>query len=65
MATRVSVDPDECVGHGRCYVVAPDVFQPDDLGHCVVIRSEVSEEFEAVARQAAAACPEEAISISG
>jgi ferredoxin len=64
VAMHVSVDADECVGHGRCYEIAPDVFAPDDHGHCVVIARDVPERFEEVARQAAAACPEEAISVS-
>jgi ferredoxin len=27
---RVSVDSEKCVGHGRCYVLAPEVFEEDD-----------------------------------
>jgi ferredoxin len=38
---RVRVDPDLCVGHGRCYVLAPDVFAPDDFGHCEIVASVV------------------------
>ena len=38
---KVRVDPDLCVGHGRCYVLAPEVFEPDDFGHCVVLVAEV------------------------
>ena len=26
----------KCVGHGRCYELAPDVFGDDERGHCVV-----------------------------
>ena len=33
---RVRVDRERCVGHGRCYVLAPDVFTDDERGHCVV-----------------------------
>jgi ferredoxin len=30
----VSVDQSLCEGHGKCYLVAPDLFRPmDDLGH--------------------------------
>ena len=28
---RVVVDAAVCTGHGRCYVLAPDVFSPDAL----------------------------------
>ena len=38
---KVKVDLDLCVGHGRCYVLAPDVFAPDDFGHCEIIVAEV------------------------
>lgn len=24
---------DKCQGHGRCWAVAPDLFEPDDLGN--------------------------------
>ena len=34
---KVRVDADLCVGHGRCYVLAPDVFGPDDFGHCEIL----------------------------
>lgn len=64
MGLHVSVDTDECVGHGRCYEIAPDVFRADDHGHSVVISAHVADALADVARQAAAACPEEAIAIS-
>ena len=34
---RVTVDADVCTGHGRCYALAPDVFAPDDFGHCEIV----------------------------
>ncbi len=34
-AMKVTVDADLCVGHGRCYVLGPDVFGTDEFGHCV------------------------------
>ena len=30
---KVRVDPDLCQGHGRCYAIAPELFEPDDLGN--------------------------------
>jgi len=33
---RLSVDPGSCVGHGRCYDVAPGLFEDDDEGYSVV-----------------------------
>ncbi len=61
----VRVQDDICVGHGRCYVLAPDVFGADDFGHCVVLVTEVAD-GDALADQArlgAGNCPEQAIVI--
>ncbi len=60
---RVSVDADVCTGHGRCYVLAPDVYAPDDFGHCIVLRAEVGDDLAAQARDGAANCPERAIAV--
>lgn len=62
--TRVVVDPDRCVGHGRCYTLAPDVFEPDDVGHCVVRVDDVSGELAKQAAVGAENCPEQAITLS-
>ncbi|OIN79648.1 ferredoxin [Mycobacterium malmoense] len=62
--TRVSVDDDRCTGHGRCYTLAPDVFDADEVGHCVVLVAEVSGELEAQAAAGAQNCPEQAITLS-
>ena len=40
---RVRVDEDLCTGHGRCYALAPEVFAPDDRGHCLILVEEVPE----------------------
>ena len=29
---KVHVDPDKCQGHNRCYAIAPELFDVDDLG---------------------------------
>lgn len=58
---RVRVDLDKCVGHGRCYELAPDVFGEDERGHCRVLAVEVSGEGERQARVGEANCPEQAI----
>ena len=62
---RISVDADACTGHGRCYALAPDVFAPDDEGHCVVVVAEPTGDLEASARSAVANCPENALSVEG
>ncbi|MCV7412785.1 cytochrome [Mycobacterium florentinum] len=62
--SRVSVDPDLCTGHGRCYSLAPGVFDADELGHCVVLVEDVSGELEAQAVVGEQNCPEQAITVS-
>jgi ferredoxin len=59
----VRVDADLCVGHGRCYVLGPDVFGADEFGHCIVLEEQVGAALEAQARVGAENCPEQAITI--
>jgi ferredoxin len=59
----VRVNADLCVGHGRCYVLAPDVFDADEFGHCIVLEEQVGAALEGQARMGAENCPEQAISI--
>jgi ferredoxin len=61
---KVRVDPDVCVGHGRCYVLAPDVFGADEFGHCEVLEREVEGALADQARTGEANCPERAITVS-
>ncbi len=52
------------MGHNRCYALAPELFDVDDLGQAVVIGDgEVTPEMEEKAQLAVANCPEYAISI--
>ena len=60
---KVRVDLPLCVGHGRCYALAPDVFEDDERGHCVLLLESVPPDLEKQARMAEANCPEAAISI--
>lgn len=63
---RISVDGEQCVGHGRCYSVSPDVFEPDDDGFCADqgrLR-EIPAELRAGATAGAQACPAGAIKIT-
>ena len=61
---RVRVDQEKCQGHNRCYALAPDVFDVDDMGAAfVLIDGDLPSEFEAGARNGAANCPEYAITI--
>ncbi|UCE86206.1 MAG: ferredoxin [Deltaproteobacteria bacterium] len=60
---RVRLDEDACVGHGRCYEMAPEVYGEDERGHCRIEREEVPPELEEAAQIGADNCPERAISI--
>ena len=62
--TKISVDPDLCTGHGRCYSLADDVFDADEVGHSIVLVGEVSGELEAQAVTGEQNCPEQAITLS-
>jgi ferredoxin len=62
---RVEVDSELCQGHNRCYALAPELFDVDELGNAVVIGDgRVPPELEDKARLALANCPEYAITIT-
>jgi ferredoxin len=60
---RIRLDEDACTGHGRCYALAPAVFDADDQGHCVVKLEEVPGDLQREARAGVANCPEVALTI--
>jgi ferredoxin len=60
---KIVLDAERCTGHGRCYSLAPELFDSDDEGHSVVLATEVPEGLEGQARLAAENCPETCISI--
>jgi ferredoxin len=62
--TRVAVDADRCEGHGRCYTLAPEIFDADEVGHAIVLVEDVSGERQAQAADAERNCPEAAITLS-
>ena len=54
-----------CQGHQRCYALAPELFDVDDLGTASEIGDgTVPPELEEKARLAMANCPENAITIA-
>lgn len=61
---RVEIDVDTCVGHGRCYELAPKVFREDERGYGQVIEGLLRPEHEAEARRAEGNCPEGAIRLT-
>ncbi len=65
MTYRVEVDQDKCQGHNRCYSLAPELFDVDDLGTASA-RGDgvVPDELLDKARRAVANCPEYAITLT-
>jgi ferredoxin len=63
---KVRLDVETCVGHGRCYALAPDVFDADEHGHCVLRfgdGGEIPPELHDAARLGVGNCPEEALAV--
>jgi ferredoxin len=62
---KLHVDGASCMGHGRCYAMAPDLLAFDDEGY-VTIRDQTidvpADQVDA-AEDAEATCPEQAISL--
>ena len=61
---KVHLDRDRCQGHGRCYVLAPAVFESDDDGYGLVLRADVAPDDEDAAVLGANNCPEDAITVT-
>ena len=62
---RIRLDTEACQGHGRCYTLAPTLFDSDDLGHCVLLVEEVPAGLEDAARTGVDNCPEQALTLEG
>ena len=63
---RLSVDGASCMGHGRCYEMAPDLLTCDDEGY-VTIRDQtiaVPDDQLGAAEDAEGTCPEQAITLT-
>ncbi len=60
---KLRLDAAKCVGHGRCYVLGPDVYGEDDAGHCVVRVTDVPPDLADQARAGEENCPEGALEI--
>ena len=60
---KLELDAEGCQGHGRCYSIAPVLFDADDEGHSLLLTVEVPQDHLTEARDAAASCPEEVITV--
>jgi ferredoxin len=61
---RIRVDRDKCRGHNRCYALAPQLFDVDDLGYSTAKNEgRVPRTDEKTARLVLDNCPEYAIEV--
>lgn len=60
---KLRIDADACTGHGRCYSLAPELFDADEYGHGTVLGDRVPDALQEQARVAVANCPERAITL--
>ncbi|CAN5553883.1 ferredoxin [soil metagenome] len=61
---KVRVIDEKCQGHGRCYALAPDVFEADDYGNAHELHDGVVPAgLEDDAHLAVDNCPEYAIEV--
>lgn len=61
---KVRVHSEKCQGHNRCYALAPELFDVDELGYAHELHEgAVPPDLEDKARIAAANCPEYAIEV--
>jgi ferredoxin len=59
----VVIDREICAGHGRCYSLAPEIFEADAEGFGVVKIATVPGSQRALAERVVQLCPELAIRI--
>jgi ferredoxin len=62
---RLAVDGKSCMGHGRCYMLAPDLLAFDDEGYVTIRDQTIDVPADQVgpAEDAAGTCPEQAITL--
>lgn len=60
---KVSIDPDVCTGHGRCYRLAPTVFGSNGEDRGTVLLTEIGPDNLEAANRAAQLCPEQAVRV--
>jgi len=62
---HVTVNPERCQGHTLCAMIAPKMFELDELdGHSSPVTADVPADQADSVREAVRSCPEQAIAIS-
>ena len=65
ISLKVHVDAERCQGHNRCYAIAPELFEIDDLGNSRARGDgSVPAALEERARLAVKNCPEHAVRLT-
>ena len=59
----LKVDADKCQGHGRCYALAPELFDLDENGNALVRVTNPGPGQIETAEIAVSNCPERAITL--
>ncbi len=61
---RIVIDAEKCQGHNRCYALAPELVDVDDMGMAIVLNDGIIPVgLEEKASLLVANCPEYAISV--
>jgi ferredoxin len=60
---RVIADRSACCGYGVCAELCPEIYKVDDIGIVTLLTDIVPEGLEVKAREAAAACPQNALRV--
>jgi ferredoxin len=63
ISMRVIIDAETCIGCSACEDICPEVFEMTDDDKAIVKLDEIPANLEDACREAADACPVEAISI--
>lgn len=61
---RIFIDSDRCIGSAQCVVAVPAVFEQDEDGLSTVIAGREDGAGQSLVREAARACPVQAISLT-
>lgn len=64
MPVRIEIARERCTGHGRCYALAPELFDADDDGYGTVVEPVVGDSRSEDALAAEGTCPEQAITVA-
>ncbi|GAA4903879.1 ferredoxin [Streptomyces coeruleoprunus] len=61
---RISIDSGVCIGAGQCALTAPEVFTQDDDGFGTVVPGHEDGAGSPLVREAARACPVQAVRLT-